>query len=171
MERSKLLVNKHSKTPLKAIYLTILLISGLCLSLSLFAEFSAHLRPCNLCLAQRYVYIALIALSFLGYLFKFEHLACKVSWFVLCLGFCIAGYQSLAYFGFIKAKCSTNPDFLLNLAELKKGHIQAPDCSSQMFSVLGVPACVASALIYLFIAWLLSQKRPITKRRGKFLFF
>lgn len=160
MGKLKLQGVKQPDNRLKAVFLAILSTSVLCLAFSLLAQIWGDLKPCRLCLIQRYLFVGLACISILGCFRVWVKFNKKMTFLILCAGLLISFYHTLVYFGVIEIKCLMQKNDALDLTTFNENFIQRADCSNQMLVVLGVPASLANSLIFMGCAMLLKyQKR------------
>jgi disulfide bond formation protein DsbB len=163
-EESKSLRIDRSEGRLKPLFATIAFLSAFCLVFSFGAEFGYNLKPCRLCLVQRYIYEALLLSGILGFVLRFKALVLKIVMLMLCIGFFISAYHSLTHFGLVKAKCSSSIYKASDELSFMKSLTDSPACSDNTLTIFGIPAPVANAGIYL-ACWACLNKRKIQAKR------
>lgn len=163
-EELKLLKIDRPEGRLKPLFATIAWLATLCLVFSFVAEFGYNLKPCRLCLAQRYIYAGLLFTGILGYTLRFKALACKILMLLLCIGFFISAYHSLTHFGLVKTKCSSSIKKASDGLSFMKSLTDSPACSENTLSIFAIPAPIANASIYL-ACWVWLNKRKILVNR------
>ena len=158
-------VTKSLKTALKPLFWAIFVLSALGYVFSWIAQNWAGVVPCKLCLAQRYVYVALLSVSLAGCLTNRTEYCRKILLFIISIGLLVAAYHSLTYWGVIKTKCSFSASDLGDLENFRRGLAVNPTCIEKMFLFLGIPAPLWNFLLFLaFVAALFWYAKM-----GKFL--
>lgn len=136
------------KTRLNRLFFGLALLSACCLLFSLVAQNWMDLKPCRLCLAQRYIFLVAVVLGASGLVFHCKVIFCRLLLIVFMTGACIAVYQSLAHLGLFEAKCEIVPEYWQESLSFKKVINQPGTCSEQVLKVLGIPASVLNSFIY-----------------------
>lgn len=154
-------MDKLSKHPLNPLFLAIALLAGSCLSFSYIAENWGGLEPCRLCLVQRYAYLSLVLVGVLGCVLKAKESFRKIALLVLSAGFLVSAYHSLAYFGFIQTRCTSQIRGIINESSFIQNLSTPITCSQKTLSFLGIPAPTANALFFLLGFWCAYKKRVI----------
>ena len=138
-------------------YLLITLISiGTILS-ALYIEHVLNIKPCKLCIYQRYPYLLTIFLGFLGYCF-FNN---RILAILIILNFSVSFLLGVYHTGienniFPEFKgCTTAGMDLLDKDELLNSlNIIIPNCKDVAFKLFGLSLATINALISLFIIFI-----------------
>lgn len=165
MEKSKLPETKLVKSSFQPIFLAICLVALGCLAFSYFAEFWAYLKPCRLCLIQRYVYFALLLLGSLGYMLKWKETFRKATLLILLTGLSVAAYHSMLQLGITSSKCSSKV-IVNDEASFMQGLSSASSCTEKASTLFGLPIPFVNVCIYLSFSVILgSRKRVFTNAK------
>jgi disulfide bond formation protein DsbB len=136
--------------------------SLLAILFSLVVEYGYSIKPCRLCIWQRWGYISILSVSFFGILFEKKDRILK-GVFLLLLGlFCLSTYHALVQYGFFADPCVipkvSHSDDFWNM-------INAPlPCSKVSFSIFGIPISVFNSIftlafmVFVFITNLNSKR-------------
>ena len=157
--------NNQPKTALNRLFLAFCALSVCCLAFPLIAEIWWGLKPCKLCLIQRYVYLGTALLGILGLILPYKSLFRQTLLLLFALGTYTALYQSFAHFGLIETKCITQNAQGQEITDFKSMIYQPANCNEQTLEFLGIPASVINSLIYLscFAGLLLQGKLRAAK--------
>lgn len=136
------------------------IIAILCLGFSYFAEFWAHLKPCRLCLIQRYVYFTLLLLGSLGYMLKWKENFRKATLLILLTGLSIAAYHNMLQLGVTSSKCSSNA-IVKDEASFMQGLSSDSSCTEKVPTLFGLPIPFVNVCIYLSFFMILGSRKRV----------
>ena len=138
-------------------YLLITLISIATILSALYIEHVLNIKPCKLCLYQRYPYLLAIFLGFLGYCF-FNN---RILTVLIILNFSVSFLLGVYHTGienniFPEFKgCTTAGMDLLDKDELLNSlNIIIPNCKDVAFKLFGLSLATINAFISLFIIFI-----------------
>ena len=146
-------------TPRKALYVA-LSGSGTALGAASFAEHVADLSPCSLCLYQRDVYWAVVALSIAGIVGRPTTAMCRVCVFSIAVSLLVGSGIALAHVGqeqgWWEEACPVPQlaDISLEQAQQLLLHTSAPSCGDVQWSLFGISIAGYNALYSLSLAGL-----------------
>lgn len=129
----------------------LLAFSAICLGFSYYFEFWGHLKPCRLCLIQRYSYVGLFVFGALVYTLQWNEIFRKLILIILSAGFIVATYHTLIHFGVVASKCSREAN-TADVTAFMQWISQPTSCSDKTFTILGIPLPCINASIFLFSA-------------------
>lgn len=168
MKRSRLLKEGVLKSPLSRSFLAFL--SAVCVAFSWMAEGWMGLKPCHLCLVQRYLHIGVLVLAGVGCAFPDQRLFRQLLVLIFAVGSGIALYQSATSFGFLPMKCTIGAEHWKGVLGFRERVGHPLNCNKDMLKIMGVPASVCNGLMNLGCLFLLLCNRKlnfrITKRSG-----
>jgi len=143
------------KKSTQMLLLALSIISALILGVALVAQYGFGLHPCELCLLQRYPYVAIIILGLLGAVFAKTP---RTLWIlaVLC-GLLLLAETGIAFYhagvelGWFPgpSACTSNASRGETLEEMRRELMNAPlvPCNQPMLQVLGISMAGWNALI------------------------
>lgn len=155
-----------NRLPLGSRFFVILVISGLAISGSFFAQFVLGKTPCFLCLVQRTSYCLLLATAGIGFFLPFKFLAnisCRVILIFLCL---VSVYHNLVYFKFLKDRCISKTEVIdiesykMHLTQNRNDRVS---CSENIWKVGSVPISIINIFISFFLLYFLIVSSKINK--------
>jgi len=138
-------------------YLLITLISiGTILS-ALYIEHVLNIKPCKLCIYQRYPYIFSIFLCFLGYYFFNSRILIVLIFLNFSVSFLLGVYHAGIennFFPEFKGCAAVGMDLLDKDELLNSLSIIIPNCKDVTFRLFGLSLATINALISLFIIFI-----------------
>ena len=142
---------KHS---LKPVFWAIGIIATLCLGFSYIAEFWADLKPCRLCLVQRYIYAGLFLMTLLGSFLRHKVIISKIMILLSCVGIMFGSFHSLVYLRLINVKCSSQTYTPSDLDSFKSSLTKSVNCSNQLLPFTKIPLPLLNIIIYSACAYI-----------------
>ena len=138
-------------------YLLITLISIATILSALYIEHVLNIKPCKLCLYQRYPYLLAIFLGFLGYYFFNSRILIVLIFLNFSVSFLLGVYHTgIENNIFPEFKgCTTAGMDLLDKDELLNSlNIIIPNCKDVAFKLFGLSLATINAFISLFIIFI-----------------
>lgn len=156
---------------LKVLLPTLAAISAGILGLALVGQYGFGLYPCELCMAQRYPYMAIILLGIAGFFLPSPRAKQLIGWLIALLFLADAGiafYHTGVELGWFPgpSACTSHPAPAGEAIEdMRRAIMSAPlvSCDQPMFHFLGLSMaawnCAAATLLFLGTSLLLWKKR------------
>ena len=157
--------------PLKTLLLALAAISAVILGVALVAQYGFGLQPCELCMAQRYPYMAVIILGILGFFTPGRGAQRVIAGLIALLFLADAGigfyHTGVELHWFPGPTACTNPatPAAETIEEMRRAIMNAPlvACDQPMFHFLGLSMaawnCIAALFLFLGTTALLWKKR------------
>ena len=150
------------KLSLKMGFLFIFAVSCCAVSASLFAEHVLHLQPCKLCYIQRWLYIPLLPIAFMGAFSKWKTTARWSCFALILLNFGVSTYHGLVQFKLIDDRCvmTRNINDISSFTTLLTNEEKA--CSKITWKISGFPISVINSFTCsLLLALILNSKMKL----------
>ena len=138
----------------KNFYLFVLFISIFSIISAIYIEYILNQKPCELCLYQRYPYLAAIFISFFGYFYKDKILFFYVMILTFIISVILSGYhigvEQDIFLGL--ASCSSENLNILDKSELLKSFDDiSVSCKDVSFKLLGLSLATINFLLSVII--------------------
>ena len=145
-------------------FLSIIVVSGLAISGSLFAEFFLAKSLCFLCLTQRCLYLLLLVMAVIGFLTlrkQFVKRICQGLLILLCL---VSTYHTLVELKILKDRCKTThriEDISSYKSMLMESKSTRVSCSENSWEIGKIPISTMNGVLSLVLFGLLSRKNQV----------
>ena len=126
---------------IKTFCLITLMVSILSLITAIYIEHIIEIKPCKLCIYQRFPYLVAIFISFLGYYFPNKILWVKLLTLIFVISFVISGYHVGIENEFFKefSGCTNKNINLLDKSEILNSlQNEVISCKNVSFRILGM---------------------------------
>ena len=126
---------------IKTFCLITLMVSILSLITAIYIEHIIEIKPCKLCIYQRFPYLVAIFISFLGYYFPNNILWVKLLTLIFVISFVISGYHVGIENEFFKefSGCTSKNINLLDKSEILNSlQNEVISCENVSFKILGM---------------------------------
>ena len=126
---------------IKTFCLITLIVSILSLITAIYIEHIIEIKPCKLCIYQRFPYLVAIFISFLGYYFPKKILWVKLLTLIFVISFVISGYHVGIENEFFKefSGCTNKNINLLDKSEILNSlQNEVISCKNVNFKILGM---------------------------------
>ena len=134
----------------KIFCLITLMISILSLLSAIYIEHIIEIKPCKLCIYQRFPYLVAIFISFLGYYFPNNILWVKLLTLIFVISFVISGYHVGIENEFFKefSGCTNKNINLLDKSEILNSlQNEVISCKNVSFKILGMSLATINMII------------------------
>ena len=135
---------------IKSFCLITLIVSILSLITAIYIEHIIEIKPCKLCIYQRFPYLVAIFISFLGYYFPNNILWVKVLALIFVISFVISGYHVGIENEFFKefSGCTNKNINLLDKSEILNSlQNEVISCKNVSFKILGMSLATINMII------------------------
>ena len=127
-----------------------LIVSILSLITAIYIEHVIEIKPCKLCIYQRFPYLVAIFISFLGYYFPNNILWVKLLTLIFVISFVISGYHVGIENEFFKefSGCTNKNINLLDKSEILNSlQNEVISCKNVSFKILGMSLATINMII------------------------
>ena len=127
-----------------------LIVSILSLITAIYIEHIIEIKPCKLCIYQRFPYLVAIFISFLGYYFPNNILWVKLLTLIFVISFVISGYHVGIENEFFKefSGCTNKNINLLDKSEILNSlQNEVISCKNVSFKILGMSLATINMII------------------------
>ena len=135
---------------IKSFCLITLIVSILSLITAIYIEHIIEIKPCKLCIYQRFPYLVAIFISFLGYYFPNNILWVKLLTLIFLISFVISGYHVGIENEFFKefSGCTNKNINLLDKSEILNSlQNEVISCKNVSFKILGMSLATINMII------------------------
>ena len=135
---------------IKSFCLITLIVSILSLITAIYIEHIIEIKPCKLCIYQRFPYLVAIFISFLGYYFPNNILWVKLLTLIFVISFVISGYHVGIENEFFKefSGCTNKNINLLDKSEILNSlQNEFISCKNVSFKILGMSLATINMII------------------------
>ncbi len=135
---------------IKSFFLITLIVSILSLITAIYIEHIIEIKPCKLCIYQRFPYLVAIFISFLGYYFPNNILWVKLLTLIFVISFVISGYHVGIENEFFKefSGCTNKNINLLDKSEILNSlQNEVISCKNVSFKILGMSLATINMII------------------------
>ena len=135
---------------IKSFCLITLIVSILSLVTAIYIEHIIEIKPCKLCIYQRFPYLIAIFISFLGYYFPNNILWVKLLTLIFVISFVISGYHVGIENEFFKefSGCTNKNINLLDKSEILNSlQNEVISCKNVSFKILGMSLATINMII------------------------
>ena len=135
---------------IKSFFLITLIVSILSLVTAIYIEHIIEIKPCKLCIYQRFPYLIAIFISFLGYYFPNNILWVKLLTLIFVISFVISGYHVGIENEFFKefSGCTSKNINLLDKSEILNSlQNEVISCKNVSFKILGMSLATINMII------------------------
>tara|TARA_Y100000996_G_C21978022_1_gene419304 strand:- start:13 stop:492 length:480 start_codon:yes stop_codon:yes gene_type:complete len=135
---------------IKSFCLITLIVSILSLITAIYIEHIIEIKPCKLCIYQRFPYLVAIFISFLGYYFPNNILWVKLLTLIFVISFVISGYHVGIENEFFKefSGCTNKNINLLDKSEILNSlQNEVISCKNVSFKILGMSLATINMII------------------------
>jgi len=135
---------------IKSFCLITLIVSILSLITAIYIEHIIEIKPCKLCIYQRFPYLVAIFISFLGYYFPNNILWVKLLTLIFVISFVISGYHVGIENEFFKefSGCTSKNINLLDKSEILNSlQNEVISCKNVSFKILGMSLATINMII------------------------
>ncbi len=135
---------------IKSFCLITLIVSILSLITAIYIEHIIEIKPCKLCIYQRFPYLVAIFISFLGYYFPNNILWVKLLTLIFLISFVISGYHVGIENEFFKefSGCTNKNINLLDKSEILDSlQNEVISCKNVSFKILGMSLATINMII------------------------
>ena len=135
---------------IKSFCLITLIVSILSLITAIYIEHVIEIKPCKLCIYQRFPYLVAIFISFLGYYFPNNILWVKLLTLIFVISFVISGYHVGIENEFFKefSGCTNKNINLLDKSEILNSlQNEVISCKNVSFKILGMSLATINMII------------------------
>ena len=135
---------------IKSFCLITLIVSILSLVTAIYIEHIIEIKPCKLCIYQRFPYLIAIFISFLGYYFPNNILWVKLLTLIFVISFVISGYHVGIENEFFKefSGCTSKNINLLDKSEILNSlQNEVISCKNVSFKILGMSLATINMII------------------------
>jgi len=135
---------------IKSFCLITLIVSILSLIIAIYIEHIIEIKPCKLCIYQRFPYLVAIFISFLGYYFPNKILWVKLLTLIFVISFVISGYHVGIENEFFKefSGCTNKNINLLDKSEILNSlQNEVISCKNVSFRILGMSLATINMII------------------------
>ncbi len=135
---------------IKSFCLITLIVSILSLITAIYIEHIIEIKPCKLCIYQRFPYLVAIFISFLGYYFPNNILWVKLLTLIFVISFVISGYHVGIENEFFKefSGCTSKNINLLDKSEILNSlQNEVISCKNVNFKILGMSLATINMII------------------------
>ena len=135
---------------IKSFCLITLIVSILSLITAIYIEHIIEIKPCKLCIYQRFPYLVAIFISFLGYYFPNNILWVKLLTLIFVISFVISGYHVGIENEFFKefSGCTNKNINLLDKSEILNSlQNEVISCKNVSFRILGMSLATINMII------------------------
>ncbi|MDE3017318.1 MAG: disulfide bond formation protein B [Pseudomonadota bacterium] len=145
--------------PLRALLLALAAVSAAILGVAFVAQYGFGLHPCELCLAQRYPYAAIVILGLAGFFISSPRARLVIAWLCALLFLADAGiafYHAGVELGLFPgpSACATPPSQGETLEDMRRALMIAPlvPCNQPMVSAFGLSMAAWNAITATLLA-------------------
>ena len=135
---------------IKSFCLITLIVSILSLIIAIYIEHIIEIKPCKLCIYQRFPYLVAIFISFLGYYFPNNIFWVKLLILIFVISFVISGYHVGIENEFFKefSGCTNKNINLLDKSEILNSlQNEVISCKNVSFRILGMSLATINMII------------------------
>ena len=135
---------------IKSFCLITLIVSILSLITAIYIEHIIEIKPCKLCIYQRFPYLVAIFISFLGYYFSNNILWVKLLTLIFVISFVISGYHVGIENEFFKefSGCTSKNINLLDKSKILNSlQNEVISCKNVSFKILGMSLATINMII------------------------
>ena len=135
---------------IKSFCLITLIVSILSLIIAIYIEHIIEIKPCKLCIYQRFPYLVAIFISFLGYYFPNNIFWVKLLTLIFVISFVISGYHVGIENEFFKefSGCTNKNINLLDKSEILNSlQNEVISCKNVNFKILGMSLATINMII------------------------
>ena len=135
---------------IKSFCLITLIVSILSLITAIYIEHIIEIKPCKLCIYQRFPYLVAIFISFLGYYFPNNIFWVKLLTLIFVISFVISGYHVGIENEFFKefSGCTNKNINLLDKSEILNSlQNEVISCKNVSFKILGMSLATINMII------------------------
>ena len=135
---------------IKSFCLITLIVSILSLITAIYIEHIIEIKPCKLCIYQRFPYLVAIFISFLGYYFPNNIFWVKLLTLIFVISFVISGYHVGIENEFFKefSGCTSKNINLLDKSEILNSlQNEVISCKNVSFKILGMSLATINMII------------------------
>ena len=135
---------------IKTFCLITLMVSILSLITAIYIEHIIEIKPCKLCIYQRFPYLVAIFISFLGYYFPKKILWVKLLTLIFVISFVISGYHVGIENEFFKefSGCTNKNINLLDKSKILNSlQNEVISCKNVSFKILGMSLATINMII------------------------